>query len=183
MNPSTTHSMYFVAIVCPPLVDAKVLQFKLWMKEQIGCFVALKSPAHITLIPPFWLEEARETELVQTLQSFKSDMDEQEIQLDGFSHFGKRVLFVHVKDNPALPEIKSQTEKHFMQSFGDTVKKDDRPFHPHVSIANRDMKPGDFEKSWKHFSNKLFKEKFRAKNISILKLSPDKWNVISERNW
>lgn len=183
MNPSTTHNMFFIAIVCPPEVNEKVLRFKHWMKEQFGCVVALKSPAHITLIPPFWLEDVRETELLQTLQSFRSDMDELEIQLDGFSHFGKRVLFINVKENPALHELKKQTEIHFIQSFGDTIKKDERPFHPHISIANRDMKPGDFEKAWQHFSKKEFKETFRTKTISLLKLSPGKWNVIGSTNW
>jgi 2'-5' RNA ligase len=182
MNPSATYSMYYLAIVCPSQVDEKILRCKHWMKEQFGCIVALKSPAHITLIPPFWLEEARETKLLQTLQSFASGMDEFIIQLDGFSHFGKKVLFVHVKEHPAMEELKRQVENHFIQSF-DSIKKDDYPFHPHITIANRDLKPGDFEKAWQYFSNKVFKETFRIKTISLLKLSQGKWNVMGEKNW
>lgn len=183
MNHSSEHNMYFLAILCPPLVDDKVLRFKHWVKEQFGSVVALKSPAHITLIPPFWLEEVREKGLLQSLQSFTSDMEELEIQLEGFSHFGKKVLFVQVKESPSLQELQLQTENHFLEPFGDNIKKDNRPFHPHITIANRDIKPGDFEKAWQYFSKKVFKETFRTKTISLLKLSTDKWNVIAEKSW
>jgi 2'-5' RNA ligase len=183
MNHSTKHGMYYIAIVCHAEVNEKVLQFKYWMKEQFGCVVALKSPAHITLIPPFWLEERRETDLLQTLQSFSTNIDQLEINLKDFSHFNKRVLFINVKENSELEEIKKQTEKHFIQLFGETIKIDDRPFHPHVTIANRDLKPFDFIKAWEHFSKKKFKETFRSGTISLLKLGPDKWNVIGEKKW
>ncbi len=183
MNHSTTHNMYFIAILCPPELDKKVWQFKYWMKEQFGAVVALKSPAHITLIQPFWLEEDKEEKLKQILQVFTSDMDVLEIQLEGFSHFGKRVLFVQVQENLSLEELKSQVENHFVLSYADFIKKDDRPFHPHITIANRDLKPGDFEKAWQHFSNKIFKEEFRTQTISLLKLIDGKWNVIGEKRY
>jgi hypothetical protein len=60
MNLSSTHNMYFVALVAPPEPDKKVLELKNWMKDQFGTVVALKSPAHITFIQPFWLEEDQE---------------------------------------------------------------------------------------------------------------------------
>jgi len=151
------------------------------MKEQFGCVVALKSPAHITLIPPFWLEQEKETALQHTLQSLPINIDEAGINLQGFSHFNKRVLFIHVKENPALEEIRQQTEKHFIQMFGNSIKAGNRPFHPHITIANRDIKPSDFIKAWEYFVKKDFKEMFRVKSISLLKLGPDKWNVIGEK--
>jgi 2'-5' RNA ligase len=183
MHHPAKHSMYYVAIVCHAEVNEKVLQFKYWMKEQFGCVVALKSPAHITLIPPFWLEEKRETDLLQTLQLFSTSLDQFDIHLQGFSHFGNRVLFIPVKKNPALDEIKKQTEKHFISLLGDCIKTDDRPFHPHVTIANRDMKPSDFIRAWEHFSKKEFTETFRSGTISLLKLGPDRWNVIGRKDW
>ena len=183
MNLPATHSMYYAAIVCPPEAEEKVVHFKHWMKEQFGCVVALRSPAHITLIPPFWLEEARETKLQNAVQSFASDIEELEIHLEGFAHFARRVLFIGVKENPALEEIKKQTEFHLMKSFSDVIKTDDRPFHPHITIANRDLKPSDFIKAWEHFSKKDFKEIFHSRTISLLKLSPGKWSVIGEKEW
>ena len=144
MNRTVSHNMYYVAIVCPGDINKKVQQCKQWMKDHFGCVVAMKSPAHITLIPPFWLAHEREIELMKTLQLFNSNFAPGKIDLDGFSHFRKKVLYIQVKENVWLSELKSQAEKHFMEKFGDCIKKDDRSFHPHVTIANRDMKPGSF---------------------------------------
>jgi 2'-5' RNA ligase len=182
MDDPTDHSMYYVAIVCPAGTDEKILRFKHWMKEQFGCMVALKSPAHITLISPFWMEQEKEAGLQQTLQSFKYDEPELVIHLDGYSHFTDRVLFVSVTENPDLEMLKRQTENHFIQSFGN-IKADLRPFHPHITIANRDMRPYQFERAWQYFSKKDFKEVFATHTISLLKLISGKWNVIGERTW
>jgi 2'-5' RNA ligase len=175
--------MYFFAIVCPPEPDKKILQFKFWMKEQFGSVVTLRSPAHITLIRPFWLEEAREANLKDVLQFFASDIDKIEIQLHGFDHFGKRVLFVRVEDNPSLEEVKGQLEDYLVAAFGDPIKKDKRPFRPHISIASRDLKPGDFEIAWEYFSHNTFEEKFSTKTVSLLKLTEGKWNLIDIKMW
>jgi 2'-5' RNA ligase len=175
--------MYFVAIVCPAGLNQKILSFKHWMRDRFNCVVALKSPAHITLIPPFWLDEQRETELLETLRSFTIDCNEIEIEVDGFSHFGKRVMFANVKEDSTITEIKKQAEIHFMPPFSNLIKKDDRPFHPHITVANRDMKPHDFEIAWEHFSKLNFKEQFIAHTISLLKLTDSKWNVIGEKRF
>ena len=175
--------MYFVAILCPPPLNEKVQQLKYWMKERFGSVVALRSPAHITLIQPFWFEEEKERDLKRSLQEFTSDMDELEIQLDGFSHFGIKVLFAAVRKNNSLEELKKQAEVHFVNSYSGIVKKDDRPFHPHITIANRDLKPGDFEKAWSHFSERSFTDEFSSKTISLLRLTEGKWIVISEKQW
>ena len=180
MNQPVKHNMYFVAIVCPEQINEKVEHFKQWMKDRFGCVVAMKSPAHITLIPPFWLAQERENELMNTILSFNVEHGLQKIELEGFSHFRKNVLYIQVKKNTWLSELKSLTEKHFMERTGDVIKKDDRPFHPHITIANRDMKPAHFEKAWEHFSSKEFSEAFDMNSISLLKLIQAKWNVIGK---
>lgn len=170
--------MYFAAIVCPPELDKKILDFKTWMKEQFGCVVALRSPAHITLVPPFWLAETREPELLQSIGSFINNMSMLEIQLDNFSHFNKKVLFIRVAGDPVLEEFKSQVTGHLMQSFPNIIKEEARPFQPHITIANRDMLPGHFRKAWEYFSKKEFREIFHSSKISLLKLGPTKWEVM-----
>jgi len=178
MSQPAEHNMYYFAIVCPEQINEKIQQFKQWMKDRFGCMVAMKSPAHITLIPPFWLANELEIELIKTLQLLSINFASNKIDLDGFSHFGKRVLYIQVKENILLSDLKNQAERHFMERIGDAIKKDDRPFHPHITIANRDMKPAHFEKAWEHFSNKKFRESFDINSISLLKLGQAKWSVI-----
>lgn len=174
-----SHKMYYAAIVCPPETDEKIFQLKEWMRKQFGCVVALKSPGHITLIPPFWMDETREQELLDHLHSFKSDYFPLEIQLNGFSYFDDRVLFVQVNENANMSELRLQTEAHFLQSFSNEIRKDERPFHPHVTIANRDVSPSAFIKAWQHFEKEQFETSFTVNTISILKLKESRWGVIS----
>ncbi len=183
MQKEPIYNMYYVAIICPDEVNKQVEHFKHWMKDQFGCVAALKSPAHITLIPPFWLAETRENDLTNTVLSFTSDLPDLELQLDNFDHFGKKVLTIGVKENPALAEIKKQVEQHFIQAFEEVIRADNRPFHPHITIANRDMKPSNFLEAWAHFSTKSFQAIFTANMVSLLKLGPEKWSVVSEINW
>lgn len=181
MNNSALHSMYFLAVLCPPAIDEKVQAHKLWMRDRFGCTVALKSAAHITLIPPFWLQNESEDALINTLHSFQTIIPSFENQLQGFSHFSNRVIFVAVNQNHQLGSLRKAAEDHFIIPFHGIIKPDDRPFHPHITIANRDVKPNDFKKAWAYFEKKEFRQTFSASAISLLKLSPGKWNMIAEK--
>jgi 2'-5' RNA ligase len=183
MDKPSPHKMYFAAIVCIPEIEKKIIQFKYLMRDRYGCVTALRSPAHITLIPPFWLNETIEPVLLARIQSFKRHIGEVQVSLNGFDHFGRRVLFVKVDGNPSMEELKNQLTDHLSSVLGEIIKKEERPFHPHITIANRDLKPNNFLSAWEYFSGKQFKEMFTTNTISLLKLSPGKWNVIAQQTW
>ncbi len=173
--------MYFLAVLCPASIDEKVQAHKLWMRDRFGCTVALKSAAHITLIPPFWMGHTLEQKLIHTLTHLQITIPFFAIQLHGFSHFSNRVIFIAVNENTQLKSLRKAVEDHFIQPFHGIIKPDDRLFHPHVTIANRDIKPGDFIKAWDHFKRLSFDEDVEATTVSLLKLSNDKWAVIAEQ--
>lgn len=175
--------MYFIAVVCPDDINQKILSFKYRMRDLFGCIVALKSPAHITLIPPFWLNQEEEANLLAALHSFQQPKEQINIQLNGFSHFSNRVLFVQVEQNASLALLKSDVELHFTAVFPEIIQKDNRPFHPHVTIANRDMSPAAFLKSWGHFSKEKYHATFPVSSLSLLKLVEGKWQVIASCNF
>ena len=175
--------MYYIAVLCSPVIDDKIQAHKLWMRDRFGCIVALRSAAHITLIPPFWLVNEKEQLLLETLHAIQISTPAFTIPIKNFSHFGNKVIFAAVEENHMLVSLRKTTEDHFIIPFHDSIKPDDRPFHPHVTIANRDIKPGDFIKAWTHFEKLRFEETFIASKISLLKLSPGKWNVIGEQTF
>lgn len=173
--------MYFVALVCPPAINKEVNRFKKYMKDQFQCIVAMRSPAHLTLVKPFWIEANWEEYLLGTLNACDVNITPFDVDLEGFSHFGKRVLYVDVKQNTQLNELKKRVEDHFIKTFGDSLRKELLSFQPHITIANRDLKPGDFEKAWEHFKTLKYEATFRAEKISLLKLVDGKWMVYSEK--
>lgn len=169
--------MYFVAVVLPKPLDEKILVYKKWMQERYGCKVGLKSPAHITLIAPFWMNADREDELKNDLQTFSSSVKLFALSTKKFSAFKPRTLFVATKESEALNELKKQTDS-FFQHKDYKMKKENRPFHPHITIATRDLRKADFADAWLHFENKSFGEAFEAKGLSLLKHNGRRWEEI-----
>src|SRR5262245_33178023 len=102
--------MYFIALVAPAEINRQVLAWKNFMKEHYGCMVALRSPAHITLIPPFWMEDSQEKELENAIDEFSITYSSFQIQLKNFSAFKPRVIYVSIEENENLQNLKPALE-------------------------------------------------------------------------
>lgn len=171
---------YYIAIVAPPDINEKVLEWKGYMKEQFGCQVALKSPAHITLVAPFHMPQEKEAALTDHLQQFSSGEQPFTIQLQHFSAFRPRVIFVAVEENPLLSALKSRLDNFLLQLPDYSFKKEERPFHPHITIANRDLDKKDFPRAWEYFRSMQFATSFEAEAITLLRHNTIKWEIAAQ---
>jgi 2'-5' RNA ligase len=171
-------SMYYMAVVAPEEIDSKVKKWKEYMRERFGCTVALKSPAHITLIPPFWHDSTYEDEMKSLLAGFAKGKKEFILELDGFGSFPPRVLFVKVQSSDPLEILKGQLEDHLIENSNLPVKKETRSFHPHITIANRDLMKIDYLPAWDHFKNMKYSAGFTVKDVSLLKHDGTRWQKI-----
>lgn len=176
----STARMYFIAIAAPADINRQVLQWKHYMRDNFGCTVALKSPAHITLIPPFWMDEAMESWLIEDVNEFAAQQHPFEISLRNFDAFKPRVIFVHVEENDPLQQLKSSLEDFLLEKNKYPVKKESRAFHPHVTIANRDLRKKDFAPAFAHFSKISYETGFTASGIAVLKHTGSEWAVHRE---
>jgi 2'-5' RNA ligase len=170
--------MYFIAIVLPPHLNEKVLAFKQMMFEKYNCKVGLKSPAHITLVPPFWMEEEKEEQLINDINSLSDHFHSFTIATHNFSAFKPRTIFIAPEPNKDLNKVKQVTDKFFSNNAFYPVKIDARPFHPHITIATRDLYKKSFYEIWPWFTEKKFEEEWIVKGISILKHNQKNWDVI-----
>ena len=91
--------MYFVAIVLPQHLNEKVLRYKQMMFDKYNCKVGLKSPAHITLVPPFWMEDKKEQQLISDIDSLSNHLHPFHISTNNFSAFKPRTIFIAVSPN------------------------------------------------------------------------------------
>ena len=148
------------------------------MQEAYGCKVGLKSPAHITVVPPFWMDAAKEAELKEDTRSVAGSVSPLIVYTNNFSTFGLRTLFVAVKENPFLNALKESADQYFSNKAY-KLKKDLRPFHPHITIATRDLRKKDFAEAWMQVKDKRFEESFEAAGLSLLKHNGNKWEVIN----
>jgi 2'-5' RNA ligase len=171
-------SMYFIAFVAPADINRQVLNWKQFMQEHFGCTVALRSPAHITLIPPFWMDEALEKDLEATISEFSKGQTGFKIDLKDFSAFKPKVIYVDVPKNEFLQTLHPQLQNFLAGSEKYPVKIEERSFHPHVTIAGRDLHKKDFYKAWEIFKEKKYKAAWNINGVSLLKHNQKNWDVI-----
>lgn len=171
--------MYFIALVAPQEINEQILSWKRLMKERFDCVVALRSPAHITLIPPFWMDTLFEENLFDTLSAFAGKRAPFEIELKDFGAFKPRVIFVDVIKNKALELLQTQLEHYLVGMKSFPIQPDAHPFHPHVTIATRDLHKKSFSAAWEIFREKKFDALWKCSGISLLSHSQKNWDVVT----
>jgi 2'-5' RNA ligase len=171
-------TMYFVALVLPNELNNEILKWKHYMHERFQCKVGLKSPAHITLIPPFWLDEIKENNLLADINGIVEDYHPFTIETKSFSAFKPRTIFIDVEKNEPLVKLKQKVDLNFKNNELYAVKTDNRSFHPHITIATRDLFKKSFYEAWPVFEKERFERKWEATGISVLRHNKKNWDVI-----
>jgi len=170
--------MYFVALVAPKEINDDVLRWKNAMKERFDCSVALRSPAHITLVPPFWMDESLENKLQNEIRDFSQRQASFEINLKNFSAFKPRVIFVDVIANYFLQTFQAHLLQFLVTPNIFPIEKEDRPFHPHITIATRDLHKKSFHEAWGIFKEKTYEASWLVNSMSLLRHNQKNWDVI-----
>jgi 2'-5' RNA ligase len=164
--------------VLPQPINEKVLKYKQMMLEKYNCKVGLKSPAHITLVPPFWMEAEKEQQLISDINSLNGSLPPFYLSTNNFSAFKPKTIFIALTPNEKLNEAKRTIDMLFKNNSFYNIKIDTKPFHPHITIATRDLFKKDFHEVWPWFAEKKFAEGWVAKGISILRHNKKNWDVI-----
>lgn len=170
--------MYFLAIVLPSNLNEKVAHWKHYMLQHYQCKVALKSPAHITLLPPFWMEEDKENEFSKDVAAIAGELHPFTLRTNNFSAFKPRTIFIDLQPNEELNKAKKKVDGFFEPKQNYPVKIDRRPFHPHITIATRDLFKKSFYEAWPLFEKETFQEEWLADSISILRHNKKNWEVL-----
>jgi 2'-5' RNA ligase len=172
-----TVKKYFLAIVIPPPLFEKVEGVKQKLFEQHGLKGALRSPAHITLHRPFEWKEEKENVLIERLNTFNFS-SVFNIELNNFSFFEPRVVYVDVVPNNDLLELHNALKTHAKKELKLLNEVNDmRGYHPHVTVASRDLKKPLFYGLKNFFENEKLSGTFSCCNFSLLKLEK-KWEVL-----
>ena len=170
--------LYFVALVLPEERNAEIKHFKNLMLEKWGCKVGLKSPAHITLIPPFWMDETKEENFCKDIDALSKDIESFSISTNHFSAFKPRTIFIEPVLTAPLKALKQATDMFCKTHTQYGAKADARPFHPHITIATRDLHKRAFAEAWLYFEHKKYAVQFEATGLGILRHNARDWDVI-----
>lgn len=173
--------LYFIAIIPPTPVYEDALEQKEYFKTHYKSKASLNSPPHITLHMPFRWREKNENELTQVLRTFCDENRSVTIKLDNFSSFPPRVIFINVVMTEELDLLQKNLHRYCKKElnlFNANYK--ELPFHPHLTVAFRDLKKPGYQLAWEEFREKNFKAEFTADKIALLKHNGKVWNVHKE---
>jgi 2'-5' RNA ligase len=173
--------LYFIAIVPPTPIYDHALEQKEYFKTHYNSKASLNSPPHITLHMPFRWKEKEENELTAKLEKFSQSNHPISIRLDKFSSFPPRVIFINVVMNKELEALQKNLQrycKRVLNLFNSNYK--ELPFHPHLTVAFRDLKKPNFQRAWEEFKMKDFQAEFMADKIALLKHTGKVWQVHQE---
>ena len=171
---------YFIAIVIPEPYQTDIMAFKQLIADKYNSKAALRSPAHITLHMPFEWKEEKENILIETLQRFSYKQDFI-IELQNFSCFAPRVIFIDVIMNEQLNQLQIDLVSYVKKNLRLFNQADDmRGFHPHVTIAFRDLRKEKFHEAFTCFKTQKYQTSFKANSFCLLKHTGKEWKVYKE---
>lgn len=166
---------YFLAIVPTDEIQEAATSLKLDLKDRFNIKYALKSPAHVTLKMPFSYNEAKEDILIDKLGIFFAKKRPFKIQVYGAGTFGKRVIFWKIKADAELYELQTDLRIFCKRELNFVEELSDRNYHPHMTIAFKDVKDRDFDEVFISVLKSSIKSELPVKQLMLLKRENGNW--------
>lgn len=170
------HPLYFWAIVAEGQLLNDLTLLKQLAADEFGSQRALRSPAHITLIRPIRLSPEKLATTRQFIQKIAAETNSFHIQLNGINGFPPRVVYVDVDLNPALNALQHDLMLAFQEH--QLIKTSTvNIFHPHVTLAFRDLSADQYEPALRFFDKMNLNFTMSAHAITRLRHHPDGWQI------
>lgn len=179
--PKKQHPLFFIAIVPPSPLREKLMEYKEYFRDKYQSKASLNSPPHITLHMPFKYPEKKVEKMVAYLEELAIKCRSFEIDLDGFAGFTPRVIYADVVNNNELKTLQTQVVDVCRKKLKlDNANYKGHAFHPHITLAFRDLRKAQFNEAWKEFEQKELKASFVAESFVLLKHDGKRWQEYKE---
>ncbi len=173
-------NLFFLAVLPPPSVRTSILELKEFVAARFHSKHALKSPPHITLIPPFWSDATVLTGIISAIPRWIGDMEPFPILLKDFNCFRPRVIYIDVKDPDRLLEkLQTRLKSQLLETYGLNPDKRD-VFRPHCTIAFKDLSKKLFYQAWNYFRDKRFERSLLVDSVVLLHHKQGIWRIYKE---
>lgn len=176
--PQQTH---FLGVLIPEDLTLTLEDCRRYMNEAYGCKSGYGTPIHVTFVPPFHLpEEYTTADLVQAIEKDilpESDKLKFDAHIDNFDAFGDRTIFAKVIRDEKWTALRDKVLAAVLKAAPGCTKKDQRPFQPHLTVANRDIPAGVSADALEVMNELNLVEDFPVDNITIFERKGGKWEA------
>lgn len=174
--PAQTH---FIGVLAPDEISAKIENCRHYMNEKYGCKSGFKTPVHVTLVPPFCLDESFSTKdladaIIRNVAS-KPEEFKFTAHIENFDAFGDRTVFAKVAQDEKWTKLRDAVFESVQKAAPGCAKKDKRIFQPHLTVANRDIPAGCAKDAFEVLNELNFVEDFEVDNITVFERREGKW--------
>ena len=174
--PQQTH---FIGVLVPDDITLTLEDCRRYMKERYGCRSGFQTPIHVTLVPPFHLNENYTTdELMRAIENdvvpFANEL-KFTAHVDNFSSFGERTIFAKVLRDEKWTKLRDKVLGAVLKAAPGCTKKDQRPFTPHLTVANRDIPEGVVMDALKVMNEMELVEDFEVNNVTVFERRDGRW--------
>lgn len=169
--------LYFLALIPPEPIRNAVKLLKEEMLDRFGAGHALKSPAHITLQMPFRRTEQEEENMIGQLEKFAAGERPFPIELSGFGCFEPRVIYVSIHQHDRIVQLHQRLRACLLEIMQFAEEEVGARFHPHMTIATRDLRKNAFRQAWPEFEKRTYTASFTADSLYLLKHNGKHWDI------
>lgn len=174
-------NLYFLGLQPPFALAATITQLKEDISRRYGCTHALNVPPHLTLVPPFRVGTGMQG-LGGKMPAFAASVSPFPVYLRGFGYFENahnRVIFVAVDATSPLQDICRGLSGLVCETLTGMPRRKEEDFHPHITLAHRDLTSDAFYEAWPHYQNTVFEATFTAQEITLFVHQDRHWEVAS----
>jgi 2'-5' RNA ligase len=169
-------NLKLIAILLPDTISQQVKKEQLFIAKTWGPKHALRTPPHITIIPPLSTTDAEEISLLKIGEKICATSQAFILDLDKYDAFQPRVVFIHTKDSPGLNALQATWRKELLSTLPHALDRyPERPYHPHITLAHRDVKPEQFKKIWAHYAEQEYATSFEVNRYWMLRHEKSGW--------
>lgn len=173
--------LYFIAVVPPVDIRDQVTEIKKEISEKYASKHALKSPPHITLHMPFKLKEKKLEFLQEELNDLSKSIDPFQLRLVDFDFFEPRVVFIYVEPSEELFQLQKNVKSRMRLKMNIlNADRKDQAFHPHMTVAFRDLKKPAFYEAKKEFEKRKISFEFQVDSVFLLKHNGRTWDLFRQ---
>src|SRR5689334_16324856 len=98
-------NLKLIAILIPDPLAAHVKAEQKYIADHFGPKHALRTPPHITLIPPLEVSDEEIKKIISIGKEISTQMQSFTLELNGFGAFNPRVVFIKVIENKILNNL------------------------------------------------------------------------------
>ncbi len=174
-------NLKLIAIIPPEPVYTSIREKQEEIELNWGPKHALRTPPHLTIIPPLLLTANEVGWLYGIAYAIAGMQKPFNLQLKDYSSFKPRVIYIAPVINEALTELQEIWHEALLTKMPHVLEKyPNKPYEPHLTLAHKDVTHQQFDNLWKHFGAQTYEATFEVNRFCILNHTEEGWTKEKE---